>query len=43
MLHAEGESALQFTDGYSVYACHGRHPYEENRERCYEEQVPDSM
>ncbi|WP_334956957.1 DUF6745 domain-containing protein [Nostoc sp.] len=43
MLHAEGEPALQFTDGYSVYACHGRHPSEENRERYCEEQDPDSM
>jgi hypothetical protein len=25
LLHAEGEPALQFADGYSVYACHGRH------------------
>lgn len=31
MLHAEGEPALQFADGYSVYACHGRHPSEEKR------------
>jgi len=22
-LHAEGEPAMQFADGYSVYACHG--------------------
>ncbi len=28
MLHAEGEPALQFADGYSVYACHGIHPSE---------------
>ncbi len=28
LLHAEGEPAIQFTDGYSVYACHGRHPSE---------------
>lgn len=25
-LHAEGKPALQFPDGYSVYAYHGRHP-----------------
>ncbi|WP_375494964.1 hypothetical protein [uncultured Nostoc sp.] len=31
MLHAEGEAALQFADGYSVYACHGRHPSQEER------------
>lgn len=41
MLHAEGEPALQFADGYSVYAYHGRHPSEE--ERYYEKQDPDSM
>lgn len=27
-LHAEGEPAMQFADGYSVYACHGQYPYE---------------
>ncbi|WP_028954311.1 DUF6745 domain-containing protein [Synechocystis sp. PCC 7509] len=27
-LHAEGEPAMQFTDGYSVYACHGSNPFE---------------
>lgn len=29
-LHGEREPAIQFRDGYSVYACHGEHPYEEN-------------
>lgn len=28
LLHAEGEPAMQFADGYSVYACHGQYPYE---------------
>lgn len=28
-LHAEGEPAIQFADGYSVYAHHGRHLSEE--------------
>jgi hypothetical protein len=28
-LHAEGEPTLQFPDGYSVYACHGLHPSEQ--------------
>lgn len=28
ILHAEGEPAIQFADGYSVYACHGRNPFE---------------
>ncbi|WP_308189066.1 DUF6745 domain-containing protein [Nostoc mirabile] len=41
MLHAEGEPALQFPDGYSVYACHGRHASQQ--ERYYEEQDPDSV
>ncbi|MEH2092043.1 DUF6745 domain-containing protein [Nostoc sp.] len=41
LLHAEGEPALKFADGYSVYARHGRHPSEEYRERYYEEQDPD--
>ncbi|HLO49930.1 MAG TPA: hypothetical protein VK211_16050, partial [Kamptonema sp.] len=40
-LHAEGEPALQFAEGYSVYAWHGRHPSEE--ERYYEEPAPDSV
>jgi hypothetical protein len=31
MLHAEGESAIQFTDGYSVYAYQGTHLREEER------------
>lgn len=25
-LHGDGESALEFSDGYSVYAHHGKHP-----------------
>jgi hypothetical protein len=41
MLHAEGESALQFTDGYSVYACHGRHPSKD--EQYYGEQDLNSV
>ena len=41
MLHAEGKPALQFTDGYSVYACHARHPSED--ERYYEEQDLSSV
>ncbi|WP_143874207.1 DUF6745 domain-containing protein [Nostoc sp. 'Peltigera malacea cyanobiont' DB3992] len=41
MLHAEEEAALQFADAYSVYACHARHPSQE--ERYYEEQDPDSV
>ncbi len=28
LFHAEGEPAIQFTDGYSVYAWYGRHPFE---------------
>lgn len=32
LLHAEGEPALQFADGYSVYASHGRHPSEEEQD-----------
>ncbi|MGL4879867.1 MAG: DUF6745 domain-containing protein [Waterburya sp.] len=28
MLHGEKEPALKFADGYSVYACHGRHTSE---------------
>ncbi|MEH2240918.1 hypothetical protein [Nostoc sp.] len=40
-LHAEGEPALQFADGYSVYARHGRHPSQQ--ERYYEEQDSDSV
>lgn len=27
LLHAEGEPAMQFADGYSIYACHGQYPY----------------
>jgi hypothetical protein len=27
-LHAKGEPAMQFTDGYSVCACHGSNPFE---------------
>lgn len=34
MLHAEEEPALQFPDGYSVYARHGIHP---SKEQCCEE------
>ena len=28
-LHGEGEPAIKFPDGYSVYACHGKHPSDE--------------
>ena len=28
-LHGEGEPAIQFRDGFSVYACHGKHPSDE--------------
>ena len=28
LLHADKEPAMQFADGYSVYACHGRNPFE---------------
>ncbi|MGB3650539.1 MAG: DUF6745 domain-containing protein, partial [Rivularia sp. (in: cyanobacteria)] len=28
-LHGEGEPAIQFRDGYSVYAFHGKHPSDE--------------
>ena len=27
-LHADKEPAIQFADGYGVYACHGRNPFE---------------
>jgi hypothetical protein len=36
-LHAENEPALQFADGYSIYACHGRSPFEEERYSDYED------
>ncbi|MBV6621544.1 MAG: hypothetical protein KI793_01090 [Rivularia sp. (in: Bacteria)] len=29
-LHGEGEPAIQFRDGFSVYAYHGEHPSEEH-------------
>lgn len=29
LLHADGEPALQFPDGYGVYAHHGRYPFNE--------------
>ena len=28
-LHAEGEAAIKFHGGYSVYAYHGKHPSDE--------------